>query len=119
MRTIGNLIAKLIICPIAVVIAWFLFPIDFAYFYQPIILGVVLAIVGRVMERMLLRRETMTLALIADFVAAAALVYFITPFFVGGEVTFWGAVLTALLIGLTEIPQHRALVKDKREEVIA
>ncbi|MDL4839751.1 DUF2512 family protein [Aquibacillus rhizosphaerae] len=115
----SNLITKLIVCPIGVIIAWFIFPIEFAYFYQPIILGAVLAIVGRMMEKIILRKETMTLALIADFLATAVIVYFVTPFFVGGQVNFWGAVLTALLLGVTEIPQHRALVKGKQEEVVA
>src|SRR5690625_6550498 len=72
-----GLIVKLIVCPIGIIFASWIFPnVNFAYWYQPIILGVVLAFVGYFMEVLMLREETNWLSTLIDFIVATAIVYF-------------------------------------------
>lgn len=53
---------------------------------------------------------------IADFDATTLIVYFVSLLFAGAAVTFLGAVLTALLIGVTEYFQHQWLISSGRTE---
>ncbi|MRH43771.1 DUF2512 family protein [Aquibacillus halophilus] len=108
-----GLLIKLVVCPITIIIAWMLFPnVDFGYWYQPIILGVLLAFVGHLMELLLLNEKTVVFSTFMDLVASIIIVYYVSIFFVNTYVTFWGAVLTSVLLGVTEIVQHRWLVQN-------
>jgi hypothetical protein len=49
-----------------------------------------------------------------DFAAATLIVYFVSLFLIGAEVTFFGALLTRLLLTITEIFQHRYLIQSGR-----
>jgi len=110
-----GLIVKLIVCPIGIIFASWIFPnVNFAYWYQPIILGVVLAFVGYFMEVLMLREETNWLSTLIDFIVATAIVYFGAMLFVNTAVTLWGAVLTGALIAVTEIFQHYWLLGSGR-----
>ncbi|MFD2760819.1 phage holin family protein [Lentibacillus juripiscarius] len=110
-----GLIVKLLVCPIGLYAASWLFPnVDFGYWYQPIILGVVLAFVGYFMEKMMLREETNWLSVGLDFVVTALIVYFGSMLLADTAVTFWGAVLTGALLGITEIFQHNWLLSSDR-----
>lgn len=110
-----GLIVKLIVCPIGIILASWIFPnVNFAYWYQPIILGIVLAFVGYFMEVLMLREDTNWLSTLMDFIASTAIVYFGAMFFVDTVVTFWGAVLTGALIAVTEIFQHYWLLGSGR-----
>lgn len=110
-------IMKIILLPLVVAICSGIFGnVDYVSWYQPIAVGIVLAIVGQLMEVMMLRRNTTVMTDIADFIVAAILVYFVSQFLDGARVTFWGAILTALVITLVEIPVHRWLVRSGRAE---
>ncbi|WP_226035823.1 DUF2512 family protein [Aquibacillus saliphilus] len=110
-----GLFVKLIVCPITVIIAWMLFPnVDFAFWYQPIILGVILAGAGHLMEMLLLNKNTVLFSTFMDVVASVIIVYYVSIFFTNTIVTFWGALLTSLLLGVTEIVQHRWLVQERK-----
>ncbi|WP_164668804.1 DUF2512 family protein [Virgibacillus doumboii] len=112
-----GLIVKLIICPISLFLASWIFPnVDFGYWYQPIILGVVLAFAGYFMERAMLREETNWLSVFMDFIASTLIVYFGSMFLVDTEVTFFGAILTGALLAVTEIFQHNWLLGSGRIE---
>ncbi|MFS0861528.1 DUF2512 family protein [Fredinandcohnia sp. 179-A 10B2 NHS] len=106
---------KIIVLPLVVAVCAGLFGnVDYVSWYQPIVVGIILAIVGHLMEVMMLRRTTTVMTDIVDFVSAAIVVYFVSAFMVGAEVTFWGAILTALVITLIEIPVHRWLVRTRQ-----
>ncbi|WP_099158310.1 DUF2512 family protein [Virgibacillus ndiopensis] len=110
-----GLIVKLIISPIAIILASWIFPnVDFAYWYQPIIIGVVLAVIGYFMEVAMLREDTNWLSTIMDFAASTLIIYFGAMFFADSEVTFWGAALTGAILAVTEIFQHNWLLQSGR-----
>lgn len=112
-----NLILKIIVLPIVVALCSGLFDsFDLVAWYQPIGIGVALAIIGHLMEKMMLRRNTTVMTDIADFITAAIVVYVLTLFYDGARINLWGAILTALVITLVEIPIHRWLVRSGRTE---
>ncbi|QKY69169.1 DUF2512 family protein [Lentibacillus sp. CBA3610] len=112
-----GLIVKLLVCPIALYVASWIFPnVDFGYWYQPIILGVVLAFVGYFMERAMLREETNGLSIGVDFIVSTLIVYFGAMMFADTAVTFFGAILTGILLAVTEIFQHNWLLSHDRIE---
>src|SRR5699024_11705160 len=98
------LVVKLIVAPVGIILASWIFPnVNFANWYQPIILGIVAAIIGHLMEVAMLRKNTNVMTLIADFVVSSAIVYFGAMLFMTSYVTFWVALLIDALLGLTEI----------------
>lgn len=110
-------IMKIILLPLVVAICSGIFGnVDYVSWYQPIVIGVVLAIIGQIMEAIMLNRRTTVMMDIADFIVSALVVYFVSQFLNGAYVTFWGAILTALVITLIEIPVHRWLVRSGRVE---
>ncbi|WP_085524632.1 DUF2512 family protein [Tuberibacillus sp. Marseille-P3662] len=112
-----GLITKVIVCPIAVILSGWIFPnVDFANLLQPIVLGLIVAVVGHLMEVMMLTEDTVWTSTIADFVAATVIVYFGAWLFDVIEVTFFGAVLTAVVLGIGEHIQHRWLTNSGRTE---
>ncbi|HLR72238.1 MAG TPA: DUF2512 family protein [Pseudogracilibacillus sp.] len=118
-----GLVVKLIVAPIGIILASWIFPIvNFANWYQPIMLGIVVAVVGYLMEVTMLREDTNWMTLIADFVVASAIVYFGAMFFMNSYVTFLGALLTGALLGVTEIFQHNWLLNSgraKKEDTVS
>ncbi|MEQ6377995.1 hypothetical protein RZN25_14345 [Bacillaceae bacterium S4-13-56] len=110
-----GLITKLIVCPLTVWISSLLFEsVYFPYTYQPLLLGAVIGIIAHIMELWMLRKDTVLRADLLDFVSAILLVYVLSPFMEGAEVTFLGAVWVGVILGITELPQHRLLVKTGR-----
>ncbi|MDY0405742.1 DUF2512 family protein [Virgibacillus sp. 179-BFC.A HS] len=111
----AGFIVKIIICPIAILFAsWILPNVNFSSWYQPIILGVVIALVGYFMEVLMLRRDTNWLATLLDFLVASAIVYFGSLIFINSYVSFWGAVFTGLIVAITEVFQHYWLLRSDR-----
>jgi uncharacterized membrane protein YvlD (DUF360 family) len=112
-----GLFVKLITCPIIVVLsALFFANVNFAYWYQPIMLGVILAVVGHFMEIFLLKKGTTWLSTMLDFAASVLIVYYVAIAFENAVVTFWGAILTAVLLSISEMLQHNWLVNSGRTE---
>ncbi len=110
-----SFIMKLIMCPLLVILSAWLFPgIEFSNYAQAIVVGVILAVVGTVMEYMLLRRGTLWISNIADFIASFVIVYFISNLFNGADVTFLGALMTALLLGIAEHFTHLWLINNHK-----
>ncbi|MFC2947741.1 DUF2512 family protein [Virgibacillus sediminis] len=108
-----GLIMKLIICPITVTLASFIFPnVAYAALWQPVLVGLILAVAAHVMEMFLLKDGTLWVSTVMDFGAATLIVYFVSQFLAGAEVTFIGAVLTGILLTITEIFQHRYLIQS-------
>ena len=108
-----SLLLKLITVPLAVVVSSWIFPdVDFGAVYQPIIVGLLLAVVGLLMEYMLLREGTVWISTLVDFVTTVVIVYFVSNLFDDGYVTWMGAVWTSLLISVIEYFLHRYLVES-------
>ncbi|WP_236838930.1 DUF2512 family protein [Caldalkalibacillus salinus] len=111
----SGIVLKLIATPIVVYIAGMIFPnVTFNSLWQPIILGVILALVGRMMEKLILSQRTTTLSLILDFASSVLLVYIISLLLIGARVTFFGAILTGLLLGVAEYFQHRFFLQSQQ-----
>jgi len=110
-------ILKIILYPLILAIASYIFPnVDYATMFQPIIVGLILAVVAHLMEILLLKRETTILSDLADFVAATLVVYFVSNLLDGAAVTFAGALLTSIILTLIEIPVHRWLVRTGKTQ---
>jgi uncharacterized membrane protein len=108
---------KLVICPLTVIASSYLFPnVNYASLYQPIILGFILAVAGVMMEYLFLREGTVWLSTAMDFAASVLIVYFVSQFFVGAAVTFFGAILTGLLLAVTEYFTHNWLIRTGRTQ---
>ena len=109
-----GIILKIIFCPIAVAAVSFVLPTHIYYpsFYYPLFVGLVIALVGHAMEIMLLQSETVWLSTMLDIGAAALITYFSQYLLDGSYVTFWGAFITALVVGATEHLQHSYLVSS-------
>lgn len=107
-----SFLLKVIVCPIALIFSDRIFPgVDFSDIRQTIFVGIILAVVGTLMEFMLLREGTLWISIFADFAATIVIVYFVTNVLSGADVTFWGALLTSVLITAIEIPTHLWLIR--------
>ena len=74
-------IIKIFACPITLMISDVLFGnVSYANMYQPIVAGLILAVLAHTMEVFLLREGTFWISNVADFIAAILIVY-ITQFF--------------------------------------
>ncbi|MDL4841155.1 DUF2512 family protein [Aquibacillus rhizosphaerae] len=110
-------LVKLIVCPVTVIIAWMLFPnVDFFYWFQPVIIGVILAVASHLMELILLNENTVGFSTFMDLIASIIIVYYASMLQTNSEVTFLGAIFTGALLGVTEIIQHRWLVEKNRTQ---
>ncbi|MCM3111249.1 DUF2512 family protein [Lederbergia lenta] len=106
-----SLLLKIFTCPIAVIVAMYLFTgVDYVSLWQPIVVGLVLAVVGVAMEYFILKRGTLWGSVIADFAASVLIVYLLSNLLWNSSVTFLGAVLIGLLLGVVEYFIHRYLI---------
>lgn len=107
-----SLLFKLITFPIGVLLASWLFGnVDYASFYQPLVVGLIAAVVGVLMEYVILRKGTLWLSLFADVIVGWVLIYVVSLMFEGARVTIWGALLTSILVGVIEYFIHTYLLK--------
>jgi|SRR5690625_4613758 uncharacterized protein YacL len=110
-----GLVVKLLVTPLGIMLASWIFPnVNFANWYQPIIIGVLLAFIGYAMELAILNENTNWLSTFIDWGVSAVVIYFGAMFFVNTYVTFWGAVLTGAILAVTEIFQHNWLLNSGR-----
>lgn len=110
---------KIIMCPLVVILASYLFPnVNYSALSQPIVVGLVLALAGTMMEYLFLREGTLWMNTGMDFVASSVIVYFMTLFFIGARVTVLGAILTGLLLAITEHFTHVYLIQSSKTRKI-
>lgn len=113
----SGLVVKLLVTPIGIVLASWIFPnVNFGSWYQPIIIGVLLAFIGFAMELAILNENTNWLSTFIDWGVSTIFIYFGAMFFVNTSVTFWGAFLTGALLAVTEIFQHNWLLNSGRTQ---
>lgn len=108
-----GLVLKLIVCPIIVFIADILLAqIYYPALYQPILVGLLVAVAGHVMEVFILKKGTLWLSNLADFAAATVIIYASPLFLPGARITLLGALFTAFLLNITEYVQHLYLIQS-------
>jgi len=114
-----GLLVKLLVTPLVVLAADALFAeVYYSNLYQSILVGVVLAVLGHLMERLILRRGTLWFTTLLDLLASAAVVYSSGYLLPGAAVTLLGAVFTAILIDVGEYVQHRWLIRNGKTEQV-
>ncbi|MGA9174750.1 MAG: DUF2512 family protein [Thermoactinomyces sp.] len=110
-----GLLLKLIICPIVVIFAdRILSEVYFFNVYQAIFVGVLLALVGHLMEIAFLKRGRLWVNNVLDFVFASVIVYIGGLLLPGAYVNVFGAIVTGWLLAVTEHFQHRWLLQTGR-----
>jgi Protein of unknown function (DUF2512). len=109
-----GLLLKIILCPVAVSSVAYLLSNHVYYpsFIYPVGIGLLIAIMGHTIEVVLLQQGSVWLSTIIDMMAVALLSYFSQFIIHGSYVTFGGAFITALVIGISEHLQHTYLVAD-------
>ncbi len=75
-----------------------------------------MALVGVLMEYLLLRKGTLWISTILDFAVSVLILYSIANLFAGTTITFTGAVLTGILLGVIEYFTHLWLIKSGRTQ---
>lgn len=112
-----SLLMKIIICPLSLIVAAWIFPnVQFGAFYQAVIVGLILAAAGVLMEYMFLREGTLWISTLMDFAASTLILFFVANLFAGTTITFFGAVLTSLLLAVVEYFTHLWLIKSGRTQ---
>jgi fermentation-respiration switch protein FrsA (DUF1100 family) len=81
-----------------------------------VLTGFAIAVAGHLMEVWLLSKKTIRLSTALDFGAAAIIVYLSGWVFTGARVTWVGAVVAALLIGIVELLEHYYLTRAGKVE---
>jgi hypothetical protein len=123
MKTIGkkgdgnltSLFMKIIICPLIVALSGYVLPnVNFSNMFQPILIGLVLAGVGTFMEYLFLKEGSVWLSTFLDFVASVIIIYGLSLFMDGAIVTFMGALMISILLGVTEYFTHSYLVHTNK-----
>lgn len=110
-----GLLVKLLVCPIVVFLSALLFrDVYYPSLYQPIFVGLILAIVSHLMDLFMLKRGTFWLTLILDFLIASFLLYISAFFFIGAQITWVGAFLTGFILAITEYFQHGWLLQTNQ-----
>jgi hypothetical protein len=111
----NRLLLKLLIAAAIVLVSDFLIAnVYYPSFYQPILVGIVLAAVGHLMDKALLRSGTVWITTGLDIVAAAILLYISVYLFPGSRITLDGALLTALFLGIGEYFYHVWLIRGEK-----
>lgn len=110
-----SFVMKIILNPIALWLSAILFTgLEFGLWYQPMILGLILAVAGTALEYAFLKRGTLYFSTVLDLAATLLIVYYVTPYFAGAVATFMGSLLTAVLFFFIEFPLHRYLLRTGR-----
>lgn len=113
---VPGLLLKVIVVPAIVLISDFLIAsVFYPAYYQPILVGVVLALIGHLLDKMFLRPGTLWATTALDIAAFAIVLYLSAYFFPGARMPLDGALLTALFLGLTEYYYHRWLIDREIE----
>lgn len=111
----SGFLVKIIVCPLIVYISGIFFrQVSFTALYQPIIIGLILAVAAHTIELYTLKPGTLWISTAIDFVTATPIIY-IVPFFMKGlSISFGGAIFTALLFTITEVFQHSWLINSNK-----
>ena len=102
-----RLVSKLLVGPTVVFFATqFMRDVFYSSDFAPIATGIVFGLSSYLLDNLLLGRGTFLMSTALDLFAAATVVYLSQYFFPGSAITLYGALVTGLILALTEIPQH-------------
>jgi hypothetical protein len=76
--------------------------IEYSSLYQPILIGVILAVIGQLMEIKLYETRLLWLCLAIDFTAAIGIIYLSQFIFTNAFITPKAALMTAVIFFLSE-----------------
>lgn len=108
-------IAKIILCPVALIVSDLLSThINYTSYYQPIVTGILLAVIAHGMELLILRRGTAWISTFSDLIAAFVIIYLSQFLFAGAYVTLLGALLASLIIAVAEHFLHKYLINSHK-----
>jgi hypothetical protein len=108
----AGLLMKLFICPTLVLLSDVLFrSINYSNIYQPVTVGLFLALVAHISELFSLGRVSIRMNNVIDFIAAFAVIYASRFYYAGSRITFTGAFLTAVILTISEYFQHSYLIR--------
>lgn len=108
-----SLISKLILYPFVVAIAAYMYTgLEFGVYYEPFLLGTVLATAATLVEFLLLKRGTFWMSTWLDLLLFTIGVYYITTAFPDTNVTFMGALFAGMLLTFIEYPIHKYLIRS-------
>ena len=108
---------KIILVPVVLAISDYMFPnLNYGTLTQAVLTGLVIAVVGQLMEVILLRRGTVFASTVLDFFVAFLVVYLSQYVFAGSRTTLVGAFIVAVVIGVVEHIEHIWLVRSGRAE---
>jgi hypothetical protein len=115
---LAGFLAKLIICPVVVVVSSLVFSerIHYNSIFHPVITGLVLAVLTHAIETYFLKPGRVLIIATTDFISSSLAVYLLSLVFAGSRVIFSGAVLTGILLALTEYFEHVFLVMRGRAQ---
>jgi hypothetical protein len=91
--------------------------IHYPSFYQPLATGIIISGVGRLVEKVLLKPGTVWLSVFADVILAAIIIYYSQYVFAGARITWAGAAITSLIVGVVEYIVHVILVNHVQRGV--
>lgn len=112
-----SLALKILSVPILLWVATQVSPgIHYSSLYQPLVTGLFISGVGRLAEKLLLTRGTVLISVLADVVLAAFVIYYSQYMFAGARITWSGAAITSLIIGVIEYIVHIMLVNRVQQE---
>lgn len=85
-------------------------------FYQPLATGLIISGVGRLAEKLLLKPGTVWISVFADTVLAILIIYYSQYVFTGARITWAGAAIVSLIIGIVEYVVHVMLVNQVQRQ---
>lgn len=107
-----SLLFKLLTFPLGVLVASWLFAnVRFMHFYEALIVGVIAAAVGVILEYVILRKGTLWISTFSDVIVGWVLIYMVANLFKGAYVTVWGALFTSVIIAIVDYFIHYYLLK--------
>ena len=113
----NNFFLKLFLTPGVLFLADIFSPsISFTNPWRIVSVGLFIAVLNFVLDTTLLRRTGTSWLAIIEFVATAVVVYFAPSFVTGVVVTTTGALLSGVLLGISEYCTHRLLLDRELEQ---
>lgn len=105
-----GLIMKLIVCPVILLLSNYILGLQYTL-AQSLYVGFIIAIVGHMMEVLILKSGTLWISTISDFIVAFAIIYLSQFLLRNVAVTLLGALLIALILTVVEYFEHLFLIR--------
>ncbi|MEW9667796.1 DUF2512 family protein [Ammoniphilus sp. 3BR4] len=116
----SGLLMKIIVCPaVVLMVNWMTDEVYYPTWLQAVVVGLVLAAAGHLMEVIWLKPGRLWVMTILDFFASAAIVFMSQFFIAGAYVSMVGALLTASFLAITEYFLHRWIIREEMAEKAA